>query len=127
MMAASGHGHFRDQLVLNCQHYMTPTTFLFIYCSLTALNDVASSGADYLGPISVLTFTPFTGSQTQSFTVQILPDTLVEFDETFEIDLGIPAGSTSLAQLGNPSKTVVTIDDDDCKLIYVDYVISFLE
>ena len=106
---------------------MTPTIFLFVYCSLTALNDVASSGEDYANSNSVLTFTPFTGSQTQSFTVLIIPDTLVEFDETFEIDLGIPAGSTSLAQLGNPSKTIVTIDDDDCKLIYVDYVISFLE
>ena len=89
----------------------------FFYHSLSALNDVASAGEDYVNINTLVTFTPFTVSQTQTVTVEILPDNLVEHDETFELNLAIPSGST-LAQLGNPSKTTVTIMDDDSKLNY---------
>ena len=90
------------------------TILLLISRSLVNLNDGAFSGQDYINTNSLLTFTPFSGSQTLSFTVQILPDSLVEYDETFEVQLSVPL-STTLAQLGNPSKTVVTILDDDSK------------
>ena len=94
----------------------TQSLFLF-YHSLTSLNDVASAGEDYVNVNTVLTFTPFSGTQTRTLTVEILPDSLVEYEETFEVNLAISTGFTSLAQLGNPSQTIVTIMDDDSKLI----------
>ena len=99
----------------NCQQY-NANNFHLVYHSLTFLNVVASSGDDYTIASSVLTFTPFSWNQTRNFTVQILPDTLVEYNETFEVNLGISAGYTALAQLGNPSKAILTILDDDSKL-----------
>lgn len=90
-------------------------SLLSYLCSLNTFNDSASADLDYINTNTLVTFTPFVGSQKKSFTVQILPDTLVEHDETFEVNLAIPAGSTSLAQLSNPFKTVVTIQDDDSK------------
>ena len=79
----------------------------------------ASLNVDFTNPNTILTFTPFSVSQTQSFTVQILPDLLIENDETFEVELSIPSQSASLAQLGTPSETAVTIVDDDRKLLYL--------
>ena len=93
----------------------TPVSFRFCH-SLNALNDVASAGEDYVNINTLVTFTPFTVSQTRTVTVEILPDNLVELDETFELNLAIPSGSTSLAQLGNQPNTTVTIMDDDSKL-----------
>jgi hypothetical protein len=77
---------------------------------------MASAGEDYINASSVLTFTPFSGNQTRNFTVQILSDSLVEYDETFEVHLGIPAGFSSLAQLGDFDKAIFKILDDDSKL-----------
>ena len=78
----------------------------------------ASLGVDFANANSVLTFTPFSGGQTQIFTVQILPDLFIENDETFEVELSIPSQFSSLAQLGTPAKTVVTVVDDDRKLAF---------
>ncbi|XP_028399458.1 uncharacterized protein LOC114522881 [Dendronephthya gigantea] len=85
--------------------------------SLSTFNDGASAGLDYINANTLVTFTPFVGSQIKSFSVSILPDTLVELDETFEVNLAIPTGSADLAQLSNPSKTIVTIQDDDKAVI----------
>lgn len=86
-----------------------------LFSSLNTAGVTASLNVDFANTNTFLTFTPFSASQTQSFTVQILPDSLIENDESFEVELSIPSQSALLAQLGTPSETVVTIVDDDRK------------
>lgn len=88
---------------------------------MDTFNNEASAGEDYTNSIASLTFSPFTASQTSSFTVVILSDDFIEDDETFSLQLQVPTISAALASLGTPSETVVTIVDDDSKLNNIDY------
>jgi hypothetical protein len=66
----------------------------------------AVAGADYTAATNTLTFAP--GEVSKTFAVTILPDALVEGDESFNVDLSNPLGGPPLAA---PSTAVVTIAD----------------
>jgi uncharacterized repeat protein (TIGR01451 family)/uncharacterized delta-60 repeat protein len=68
----------------------------------------ATAGFDYTATSGQLIFT--NGETVKTFVVPILPDTLVEGDETFTISL---SGQDAGSQLLSPSSTLVTIIDDD--------------
>jgi uncharacterized repeat protein (TIGR01451 family)/uncharacterized delta-60 repeat protein len=68
----------------------------------------ATAGFDYAATGGILIFT--NGETVKTFTVPILPDTLVEGDETFTISL---TSADPGSQLLSPSSTLVTIIDDD--------------
>lgn len=90
--------------------------FVLSFASLIPRNNDATSGQDYDIPIKTFEFTSFTGSQTRSIVVNILHDSFVEYDETFKVVLSLPMLLRPLAQLGNPSETVIKILNDDSKL-----------
>ncbi len=71
--------------------------------------DTAHAGRDYVSKQGTLVFAP--GTLTQTFTVDIIGDTINEGDETFDIDLTNPTLDTS-ANVSGPAP-VVTITDDD--------------
>ncbi len=66
----------------------------------------AMAGIDYSSQSGTVTFPP--GSQNQTVKVQIRPDTILETDETFFIDLSSPTNSTIANRQG-----VGTIIDDE--------------
>jgi len=66
----------------------------------------ATAGVDYTAANGTLTFTP--GTLTQTFTVQIIGDTLAEGDETFSINITDAVNTTSAT-----GSSLGTIDDDD--------------
>ena len=68
----------------------------------------AADASDFTPVASVLTFAD--GQTSQTVTVDITNDTVVEADEIFRVRLGAPTGG---ALLGTASETVVTIVDND--------------
>jgi hypothetical protein len=68
----------------------------------------ATAGADYTAATGTLTFLPGVASKT--FTVALLPDTLVEGDETIALDLNTPSPGTVL---GASSHAVLNILDNE--------------
>jgi uncharacterized delta-60 repeat protein len=70
-------------------------------------NGTATAGLDYLPSSGVLVFGP--GETRQTFAVAILDDTLVEENETVNLDLFSPQGN---AVLGLPRATLTIVDDD---------------
>jgi CSLREA domain-containing protein len=68
----------------------------------------AIGGSDYTSASGVLNFAD--GQTTQTITVSIMPDTLDEFNESFNVVLFNPTGG---AQLGSPAISTVIINDDD--------------
>ena len=74
-------------------------------------NGTATAGSDYTSTSGTLTFNG--GVTSQTFTVPILQDSLVEGNETFNVALSSATGG---ATLGTPSSAVVTIVDDDVAL-----------
>src|SRR5262249_43561667 len=78
---------------------------------VSASGGSASSGTDYL-------FTPIrvsfaAGESVKSVSVRILPDALVEGNETFYLVLSDPLGG---GQIGTSAQSAVTITDDDVAL-----------
>jgi len=71
-------------------------------------NGTATAGSDYTANSGTLNFA--NGDVSLSFDVAILPDTLVEGDETVNLTLSNPTGG---AALGSPSASTLTIVDDD--------------
>src|SRR5262249_39954934 len=63
---------------------------------------------DYLPAVGVLTFSP--GEVSKTFTVLIIDDTVVESNETVNLNLG---STTFGATLGTPNTAVLTIIDND--------------
>ncbi|MGD9622964.1 MAG: cellulase family glycosylhydrolase [Mycolicibacterium sp.] len=55
-------------------------------------NGTAAAGSDYIATAGTITFAP--GVTTQTVEVQVLPDTLVEPNETFTVTLSNPTGAT---------------------------------
>ena len=73
-----------------------------------ASDGTARTGSDYTVASGVLTFAD--GETSQTFTVTVLDDALVEADETFTLTLSNPGGG---AVLGSPVTALFTILDDD--------------
>ncbi len=67
----------------------------------------AKAGSDYTSASGTLTFSPDQTEKALSITLK--DDSTVEPNETFEVRLSSPSRAT----LGSPSKTTVTITDDD--------------
>ena len=78
-----------------------------IHISYATQDGTAAAGSDYTGVEDELLLPA--GTTHISVTVPILPDALVETDETFTIELNDPL----YAALGSPASAVVTIADDD--------------
>jgi subtilisin-like proprotein convertase family protein len=74
--------------------------------AFTTADGTATAGADYTATSGTLTFAP--GDTVETVTVPILPDTLDENDETFNVNLSAPSGATISDGTG-----VGTITDDD--------------
>lgn len=70
-------------------------------------NGSAMAGADYNAASGTLTFA--NGETTKTFNITLLPDSLTESNETFNITLSNPTGGTTL---GNTSTAVITITDN---------------
>ncbi len=75
------------------------------------LDRMARNGRDYIGVDGTLQFAD--GETTQSFTVQILDNDIVDSLESFVVKLEQPTGGSSL---GFPSFSHVIIEDDDYPL-----------
>ena len=59
-----------------------------------------------------MTFSAGSGSSTQTLTIIVLDDDVLEGDHTFTVSID----SNNLdVSLGSPRSIVVTINDDDCK------------
>jgi hypothetical protein len=69
-------------------------------------NGTANAGSDYTATTGTLTFLP--GDTSETFNVPILPDAVVEGDETFNLTLTTPTGG---AVIGSPATAVATIVD----------------
>jgi uncharacterized delta-60 repeat protein len=72
------------------------------------LEGTATRGADWLATNGTLRFAP--GETLQSFVIPLLPDTLVEGDETVSLVLTNPTGGIPLG--GQRTATLVIVDDD---------------
>lgn len=70
-------------------------------------NGSATAGTDYNAASGTLTFA--NGEITKTFNIILLPDSLTESNETFNITLSNPTGG---ATLGNTSTAVITITDN---------------
>jgi hypothetical protein len=89
-----------------------PVTVAFTTVDVTAV-----APEDYQPQSGTLTFLPG-GSQTQTITIKVVGDTLVELNETFVVQLGNPSG----AALGR-STAVSTILNDDIDVVVNDLTI----
>ena len=88
----------------------------------TTANGSALQGADYAGTNNTLTFG--TNVLSQTITVPILNDKVLEGTETFTVNLGVPGGE---AALGSPNAVVVTILDDESILQFSTIATTVLE
>ncbi|MCP4421496.1 MAG: hypothetical protein GY805_33210, partial [Chloroflexi bacterium] len=82
----------------------------------TTMDETAVSTEDYIAASNTLTFTP--GTMAQTFSIDILGDLIIEFDETFTIELS--SGSDVI--FADSSEQVI-ITDDDGYVIYLPIVI----
>ena len=73
-------------------------------------DDSATSGSDYVGKSGTLTFSPNQTSQT--ITVNLSDDNLVENSESFFVNLSNPSVNATLAD----DQGIVTIEDNDTKV-----------
>jgi YD repeat-containing protein len=72
-------------------------------------NGTATAGSDYTSTSGTLTFTQF-GPLSQTFTVSITNDLVIENNETVNLTLSNPTGDLTL---GSPSTATLTINDND--------------
>jgi hypothetical protein len=72
-------------------------------------NGTATAGSDYTSASGTLTFTHF-GPLSQTFTVSITDDLVIENNETVNLTLSNPTGDLTL---GSPSTATLTINDND--------------
>jgi Ca2+-binding RTX toxin-like protein len=79
----------------------------------------ATAGSDYLATSGTLVFAP--GVTTQTITVTVLGDTLVEGNESFAVELSNPVGAPI-----SQGTSIVTIVDDDVFVSQFDIQINFL-
>jgi hypothetical protein len=79
---------------------------LTVSANYSSSNITAIAGSDYLTATGTLTFPP--GQQTQTFTVSIIDDVLVEPDEELRLSLGSPLN----ANIGVTNPAILTIVED---------------
>jgi chitinase len=77
-----------------------------ITVNFTTRDVTATAGADYTATSGSLTFTPANWAVPQQVTVGILPDVLLEANETFAIDISVAAPFASIADASASSSTV---------------------
>jgi hypothetical protein len=73
----------------------------------SATTGTATAGSDFVATNGVLTFN--NGINSRTFSVPLLDDSAVEGNETIQLSLSTPTGTT----LGTPSSAVLTIADND--------------
>ena len=71
------------------------------------VDGTAIAGEDYLTASGIITFAP--GAISQTISIDIVPDTIDEFDETFTVELSNPDNVT----LADSSAQVTILDNDD--------------
>ncbi|MFL6543325.1 MAG: Calx-beta domain-containing protein [Chthoniobacterales bacterium] len=81
---------------------------LVVSVNYATANGSATAGSDYISQAGTVTFA--SGETQKTISIPINEDSFVENDETFAVMLSSPSAG---AALGNPSKTTVTIVDDD--------------
>jgi hypothetical protein len=87
---------------------LSATSAKTVTVNYATANGTATAGSDYLAKSGALTFIPGVTSQTVS--VPVLGDTLIENDETFLLKLSSPVNATLAVTQG-----IGTIVDDDAK------------
>ncbi|MCG2463005.1 hypothetical protein K8352_19790, partial [Flavobacteriaceae bacterium F89] len=92
------------------------TTVAYSFMDGTA----TGGGVDYTGTPSNLTFTG-TANETQTITVPIVDDNIVEGTETFTVQLGTPTNGVTLAK-GSATGTIT--DDDTANLSIADATVA---
>ena len=85
---------------------LAPTTVQTVQVTYATGDVTATAGEDYTAARGRLTFTPRLGSQ--AITVALSDDAVDESDETFTVELSLPANS----QIGTGTATVTITDDD---------------
>jgi hypothetical protein len=78
--------------------------------TIATSNGTATAGADYTALANPTGVNFADGETTKTVSITILPDTLVEGNETVNLTLTNPTGG---ATLGSPATAVLTITDDD--------------
>ncbi len=99
---------------------LTPASAQDVLVSYRTLPGSASSPADYTSTTGTLTFAG--GTTTQTVQVPIVPDQLVESNETFQLELFNPVNAVFGASLGT-----ATILDDDSGTVTATYVVTIGE
>ncbi len=77
--------------------------------TMTTANGTAQAGSDYVATTETVTF-PAGNNSPQLITIPILDDSLLEDEETIQLQLSSPTGG---AVLGAPSNVVLTLLDND--------------
>lgn len=86
----------------------TGVTTSVVGVTLTTVDGTATAGADYVARTTNVTFAA--GVTSVNVTLALLPDTIDELNESFQVGLSNPTGG---ATLGTIAKTTVTVTDDD--------------
>ncbi|NJN94685.1 MAG: hypothetical protein HC875_11625 [Anaerolineales bacterium] len=86
---------------------LSAVSALTVTVNYTTSNQTAEDGSDYTATSGTLTFLP--GSTDQTFSITINDDSVDEPNETVRLTLSTPNG----ANLGTPSSSTLTIEDDD--------------
>ncbi|MEW6305980.1 MAG: tandem-95 repeat protein [Verrucomicrobiota bacterium] len=89
---------------------LVPAASQTVTVSFATADATASAGADYTAVTGSLTFAP--GVTAQTITVPVLGDTLVEANETFQVNLSNPVNAAIADGTG-----VGTINDDDTLVV----------
>ena len=99
---------------------LTPASAQNVLASYRTLPGTATAGTDYTTTTGTLTFAG--GTTTQTVQVPIVPDLLVEPNETFSLELFNPVNAVFQAALGSAS-----IVDDDSGTVTATYAIALGE
>ncbi len=100
---------------------VTARGLLNLVCALTSLFSCSFIAGEDFGPSENYTVTFPAGSTRQSVNIPIINDTVLELDETFQLELSVPEAAVRAGVIDGcdpvtPRQTVEIIDDDDGKL-----------
>ena len=94
----------------------------FTVMALIAAGGTATAGSDYTTTTTMLMFAGTPAGETQTFTVAVTDDSVVEGDETFTVSLSTLAGTTASVVITDTA--TVTITDDDTPPLSAGLVLS---